>query len=276
LPTQVDEDIEVVLECIYKIDEKAGGGTGISGEVIHRHTGLRQQRINDAVELLSQGGLIEMHTAIGTYPYNFHSVSITPKGKREFQKEAAPHERQEPVGDPRTVFVVHGRNDAARNAIFTFLRAIGLHPLEWSEAVAATRKGAPYIGEILDSAFTKARAVIVLMTPDDEGRLRGPFRKPEDAQHEVELTPQARLNVLFEAGMAMGRFPERTILVELGNVRPFSDIGGRHIIKLDDTAQRRKELAGRLETARCQVNLGGTDWLSAGAFEESIRDTPED
>jgi len=271
LPTQVDEDIEVVLDCIYRVDEKAGGGTRISGEVISRDTGLEQHRINDAVELLSQGGLIKMHTAIGTYPYNFHSVSITPKGKREFQKVAAPHERQEPVGDPRTVVVAHGRNEAARKAIFTFLRSIGLHPLEWSEAVAATGKGAPYIGEILDAAYTRAQALVVLMTPDDEGRLRELFRKPEDPQHEVELTPQARLNVLFEAGMAMGRFPERTIFVELGDLRPFSDIGGRHVIRLDDTTQKRQELAQRLESAGCKVNLKGTDWHSAGDFSACLR-----
>lgn len=83
--------------------------------------------------------------------------------------------------------------------------------------MAATGKGSPYIGEILDEAFSKAQAVVVLMTPDDEGYLRQVFRSPGDPPHETKLTPQARLNVLFEAGMAMGRSPERTILVELGH-----------------------------------------------------------
>ena len=266
MSTEVEKDVEVVMKCIYAIDEKAGGGVRISGGMINRDTGLPHSRINDAVELLSQSGFVEMHTAIGTYPYRFHSVSITPKGKLNLQKATATHEKQIPVGDPKTVFVVHGRNDAVRNATFTFLRAIGLHPLEWSEAVAATGKGTPYIGEILDTAYTKAQAVLVLMTPDDEGRLREFFRKPKDPQHEVQLTPQARLNVLFEAGMAMGRFPERTILVELGSLRPFSDIGGRHVIRLDNTTQKRQELAQRLENAGCGISLKGTDWHTAGDF----------
>ena len=74
--------------------------------------------------------------------------------------------------DATRVFVVHGRNLGARDAMFTFLRSLGLHPLEWPGAVAATGKSSPYIGEILDGAFNVAQAVVVLFTPDDEARLR--------------------------------------------------------------------------------------------------------
>ena len=38
------------------------------------------------------------------------------------------------------VFVVHGRNAEARNAMFTFLRSIGLKPIEWDQAIALTGK----------------------------------------------------------------------------------------------------------------------------------------
>jgi predicted nucleotide-binding protein len=171
------------------------------------------------------------------------------------------------IQDPWVVFVVHGRNAKARQALFTFLRSIRLDPVEWSEWVKATGKGTPYVGEILDTAFSKAQAVLVLMTPDDEARLREPFRDPGDPEHETKLTPQARSNVLFEAGMAMGRFPDRTVLVEIGNLRPFSDIVGRHVVRLDNSPQKRQELAKRLETAGCPVNLDGTDWYTAGNFD---------
>src|SRR5262249_23555903 len=119
----------------------------------------------------------------------------------------------------------------------------------------------------LDKAFSIAQAIVVLMTPDDEAQLRSPFRTNSDPLHETTLTPQARPNVLFEAGMAIGRHPERTILVELwNNLRPFSDIGGRLTIKLDNTTQKRQDLAQRLIAARCPVNLTGTHWHTAGDF----------
>ena len=171
-----------------------------------------------------------------------------------------------PSGDSRNVFVVDGRNNAAREALFTFLRAIGLHPLEWSEIVQATGKASPYIGEVLDRRFSMAQAVVVLLTPDDEAQLREPYWRPSDPYYETHLTPQPRPNVLVEAGMALGLFPERTVIVEIGELRPVGDIGGRQVIRMNDTAEKRHELAQRLKTAGCATNLSGTDWYKAGVF----------
>lgn len=166
--------------------------------------------------------------------------------------------------NPR-VFVVHGRNEAARDSMFAFLRALGLSPLEWDQAVALTGKGSPYVGEVLETAFTHGRAVIVLMTPDDVAHLNLRYA---DGDHdpEVEARGQARPNVLFEAGMAIGRNEDHTILVELGDLRPFSDIGGRHTLRLNNSAAKRQSLASRLETAGLPVDRSGTDWLTVGDF----------
>jgi predicted nucleotide-binding protein len=166
----------------------------------------------------------------------------------------------------RKVFVVHGRDAKARISMFQFLRSIDLEPIEWSKAVQMTGKASPYVGEVLDAAFGAACAVVALFTPDDEGKLRADFINPNDPIHERNLTHQARQNVLFEAGMAMGRFPDRTIIVELGNLRPFSDIVGRHTIRLNNTTELRQDLAQRLKSAGCAVNLTGTDWHTAGDF----------
>ena len=168
--------------------------------------------------------------------------------------------------DRAKVFVVHGRNSVVRDAMFSFLRAIGLKPIEWSEAVLATGRPTPYIGDILDAAFSQAQAVVVLLTPDDEARLRPKFAQDDDPPHEKDLSGQARPNVLFEAGMAMGRDSERTVLVEIGRLRPFSDIAGMHVVRFDGSTQRRQELAQRLEAAGCEVSRKGTDWHTAGDF----------
>ena len=193
----------------------------------------------------------------------------TPPGGRPRVSDTSFQEPR-PSADTREVFVVHGRNMVARNALFQFLRAIGLHPLEWTEAVRSTGKSSPYIGAILDAAFSRAHAIVVLFTPDDEARLREEFQGTSDPPHETELTGQARPNVLFEAGMAMGRSEDRTVLVEIGDLRPFSDVAGRHSVRLNNSSARRQDLAMRLQTAGCPINLEGTDWYDVGDFEGAV------
>ena len=68
----------------------------------------------------------------------------------------------------------------------------------------------------------------------------------------------------------MERDQDRTLLVELGSLRPFSDIAGRHTIRLDNSGQQRQQLAKRLQSAGCPVNLEGTDWHTAGDFEAAV------
>jgi|GEM_PF-2718340 len=172
--------------------------------------------------------------------------------------------------DKRNIFVVHGRNENARKALFDFLLAIRLNPMEWSHLINKTKKGSPHIREILDAAFSEAQAVVVLLTGDDEARLIDKFCNGKEQDYEKNLTPQARPNVLFEAGMAFGHHPDKTILVELGDVRPFSDIAGLHVIKMDGSIPKRKELAQRLQNAGCSVDTVGDDWLNAGNFEGAI------
>jgi predicted nucleotide-binding protein len=180
-------------------------------------------------------------------------------------------ERDQSMPNPRDIFVIHGRNVAARDAMFDFLRATGLNPIEWGEAVKITGKGSPYIGEVLDAAFGTAQAVVALLTADDVACLREELQQEHDPEYEKNPTPQARPNVLFEAGMAFGRHPERTIIVEIGQLRPFSDMAGKHAIRFRGTSENRTELRDRLKTAGCAVKDAGTDWLKAGNFDEALR-----
>ena len=171
----------------------------------------------------------------------------------------------EAIQHSQQVFVVYGRNRTARVAVFAFLRSIGLAPIEWSQAVAATGKASPYIGEVIETAIAAAKAVVVLWTPDEIVSLRPEYADGDD-DPEVLPSAQARPNVMFEAGLALGRAPERVVLVELGRVRHFSDIIGRHTVCLTNSVASRHELAIRLRTAGCAVDLTGTDWHTAGDF----------
>lgn len=166
--------------------------------------------------------------------------------------------------DESRVFVVHGRNLAARDAMFSFLRSLGLRPMEWEQAVAFTRSASPYVGEVLDHAFAEAQAIVVLFTPDDVAYIRSEYSDTDDPERHPR--GQARPNVLFEAGMAIGHDAKRTVLVEMGDLRPFTDIAGRHTIRLSNDPRSRKSLAERLGNAGCAVDLSGSDWMSEGDF----------
>jgi len=180
------------------------------------------------------------------------------------------HNLTKEIGKERMVFVVHGRNNEARRSMFDFIRAIDLHPLEWSEIVKMTKIPTPYIGEVLETAFENVQATIVLFTGDDKVKLQKKFIRQNDPEFEKKYTLQARPNVLFEAGWAMGKFPERTIIVELGKLKPFTDISGRYVVRLNNTPEKRKDVISRLKLAGCAVNDSGSDWLSAGDFDSTI------
>jgi len=184
-------------------------------------------------------------------------------------KSLAPPSGEGPAlpSDPRIVFVVHGRNLRLVADLYAFLRAIGLLPMPFSSAVTATNLGSPYIGDVLDAAFSQAQVILVLMTPDDEARLREHFHSPGDPPHETNLTPQPRANVIFEAGRALGRSRERTILVEVGTLRGLSDIDGLHTIRLSNDSVRRQELADRLRAAGCPVTFETTEWHTVGNLD---------
>ncbi len=165
--------------------------------------------------------------------------------------------------DTRAVAVVHGRDERCRRSLFDLLRALGLHPVEWERAVAWTGTGAPSITQVLEELFVSTQAVVVMVTPDEEVRLR-PHLAGGDDEHGL----QARPNVYLEAGMALALHPQRTVLVEVGLTRPVSDLAGLHTIRLDNSAPRRQALADRLRTAGCPVDIeGNRDWYEAGNFE---------
>lgn len=166
----------------------------------------------------------------------------------------------------RNVFVVHGRDEPAREALFAFLRALGLRPMEWEDLVAATGQASPFLGEVIARALPYTQAVVVLMTPEDVVRLHPELRGPNEAPPEHGWALQARPNVLLELGMALVTHPDRTLIVVAGEQRPVSDIGGRNFVRMAGTPEFRAKVANRLRLAGCPVDTTGQDWLTAGDF----------
>jgi predicted nucleotide-binding protein len=168
-----------------------------------------------------------------------------------------------PAPDSRKVFVVYGRNKQAMREMFAFLKMLNLSPAPWEEAVLATGRNAPYIGETIDRLLQQAQAVVVLLTGDDEAQLRSEFAPYRASDDELLLLPQPRANVLFEAGMVLShdRLASRTILVEIGQVRICRNLEGRHRIKLSNKMEDRWALIHSLQKAGCAVKIPGDERL---------------
>jgi CAP12/Pycsar effector protein, TIR domain len=169
-------------------------------------------------------------------------------------------------GSPRDVFVIHGRDEQCRQRFFELLRAVDLRPLEWEQLVSATNHGAPSLLDVVQSAVRRARAVLVLLTPDDIVELHPVLRGRDESAAEATPSMQARPNVLVELGMALAIGSWRTIIVEVGNVRPVADLGGLHMIRFDGSEAAIGTLVQRLKTARCAVDDSGTDWRDPRRF----------
>lgn len=169
----------------------------------------------------------------------------------------------------RSVFLVHGRDHGARDALIALLKAFDLKVINWRDAATHAGGGTPYTGDIVVAGMELADVVVILLTPDDIAYVRLEFREVTDGPHELEPTGQARLNVVFEAGMAMARDPNRVVLVEVGQVRKMSDIDGLNVIRMHDNIERRKDLAQRLRSAGLSVDTDGEEWRTAGKFNRS-------
>jgi predicted nucleotide-binding protein len=165
----------------------------------------------------------------------------------------------------RNVFVVYGR-DGQEHAIFEFLRAIDLRPLQWESVVAESGNAAPSLAEAVRSGLAASHAVVVLLTPDDEVRLHPDLHQPDEGPDETEGSMQPRPNVLLELGMAMMSHPARTLMLGIGKRRPVTDLGGLNYITIADTVACRQHIANRLQLAGCRVDLQGDHWLKAGDF----------
>jgi hypothetical protein len=115
-----------------------------------------------------------------------------------------------------------------------------------------------------------ATAAVVVMTPDDIVTLPEDLVRDDDTVEERELRGQARPNVYYEAGFADAIGRDRTVIVEIGNPKSFTDAAGRHVVRYDGSPAKRNTLADRLRLAGLEVATTGTDWLTVGDLTSAL------
>lgn len=132
------------------------------------------------------------------------------------------------------VFVVHGHDGEAREAVARFLEKIGFDPVILHEQANRSRTIIEKIEANHDVSFA-----VILLTPDDEGCAKG--GTPE---------PRARQNVLLELGYFMAHLGrENVCALKRGQVEIPSDFAGVVWEPMDDNGGWRASLARELEAA---------------------------
>lgn len=202
-----------------------------------------------------------------------HPATVTAVGKPAEEKVQPELRRTTAVRSIKvtknnSIFVVHGRDEALRRSMFELLRAFDINPIEWSEAIAKAKGANPNIGQVIDNAMKQVQGVLVMFSPDEQAKLKPKFCKPHEQNSLGKLNDQSRPNVIFEAGLALGAHPQKTLLVQVGEMRELSDIAGKHILRLSNDPGSRNELANRLRRKlKFKVNTNGQDWTKAGDFK---------
>jgi predicted nucleotide-binding protein len=153
---------------------------------------------------------------------------------------AAARKAGRPVAS-RNVFIVHGRDEAAKQTVARFLSTLDLEPIILHEQAS---RGQTIVEKF--EANSEVAFAIVLVTPDDEGRLRG----------DSDLRPRARQNVVWEWGYFVGKFGRGNVcaLYSPGTELP-SDLQGVAWVELDTGGAWRLELARELLAAGINVDL---------------------
>lgn len=148
---------------------------------------------------------------------------------------------------PRRVFIVYGRDTIAREQLELILRRLRLEPIVLPNLTG----GGDTIIENL-AVLTNADFACVLLTPDDEGRLR------DDDQ---PLKPRARQNVVLEMGMVLAKLGRQRVAILVkdtkGNPieRP-TDIEGIMYIPFEKHINEAKnKLAGRLQEVGFDIKV---------------------
>ena len=123
--------------------------------------------------------------------------------------------------DKSKVFIVHGHDNAAKEAVARFIEKIGLEAIILHEQASV---GNTIIEKI--EANSNVGFGIVLYTPCDLGASQ---------EKKDQLKPRARQNVIFEHGYLIGKIGRKNVsaLVK-GDVETPNDISGVVYIKMDE------------------------------------------
>jgi len=142
------------------------------------------------------------------------------------------------------VFIVHGRDKAAKESVARFLERLNLDVVILHER---PNKGRTIIEKLLEESDIDVGYAVVLLTPDDVGKL---------ASEEGEASPRARQNVIFELGLFVAKLGRQRVhaLYKEGVEVP-TDYLGVLYTPLDDDGAWQIKLAMELQAIGFDIDL---------------------
>lgn len=157
------------------------------------------------------------------------------------QETSAAEEQSLPMS--KRVFIVHGHNDAYREAVARLVEQLDLDPVILHEQ---PNKGKTIIEKFIN--YSDVGFAIVILTADDRGG-------------KIDLTPdsylyRARQNVILELGFFLGRLGrERVCALYQEGVEIPSDYEGVLFVPLDKAGAWRLLLGRELRAAGFEIDL---------------------
>lgn len=139
----------------------------------------------------------------------------------------------------RKIFIVHGHDDGAREAVARYVEKLGFEPIILHEQA---NQGRTIIEKI--EAHSDVGFAVVLLTPDDFGARQG--EAPKD---------RARQNVILELGYFVGRLGRsRVCALKRGEREVPSDFGGVVYEAYDEAGGWKATLGRELEAAGFKID----------------------
>lgn len=165
-----------------------------------------------------------------------------PSPTNKFQN-MAPSQAKVVARNKRKVFIVHGRDNEAKQEVSRFIEKLGLEAIILHEQASAGMT----IIEKIEHYSNDADFALVLYTACDHGR----------GVHESNIPPKnrARQNVVFEHGYLMAKLGRENVcsLVK-GDIETPNDISGVVYVSIDQFGAWKNEVAKELKACGYAIN----------------------
>lgn len=222
-PEDTKEELGLILKLVERFAEKPDDAVQFAFTFYHHSNSITNTLQHMVAQLIvpfvrDYLGYVKARTGV-------KEVSVHPRG---------------PEASERRVFVVHGHDDGAKEAVARFLERIGFDPVILHEQA---NQGRTIMEKI--EAHGGVGFAVILLTPDDEGNAKG--HSPQ---------PRARQNVLLELGYFIGRLGrDRVCALKRGEIEIPSDFVGVVYETFDANGAWKMTLARELKALGFDIDL---------------------